>query len=248
MIVHARSGALADVAAKAARALAGFRIEGVPTNARFLEALLADKAVTACAFRYAVLLKRTPNDCLVWNHRHGGLLRLRPASGGQAGLAGSKIDAADPLAVLNFGKQDQAAEAAAPLDAPDGTNVLAAPMQGAVVSLALAAGETVRAGTTILVMDAMKMQHDIRADVSGIIRAFAVNEGDVVLEGAPLAYIEPAEVTADDADQGEAVDLDAIRSDLAEVIARQANTLDEKPPGGCRQAPENQATNGPGEY
>jgi acetyl/propionyl-CoA carboxylase alpha subunit/acetyl-CoA carboxylase carboxyltransferase component len=229
MIVHARSGVFADVAAKAARALAGFRIEGVPTNTRFLEALLADKAVTTCAFDTR-FIEAHAERLLGVEPPPRRFVEAAPASGSQAGLAGSKIDASDPLAVLNFGKQDQAAEAAAPLDAPDGTNVLAAPMQGAVVSLALAAGETVRAGTTILVMDAMKMQHDIRADVSGIIRAFAVNEGDVVLEGAPLAYIEPAEVTADDADQGEAVDLDAIRSDLAEVIARQANTLDENRP------------------
>lgn len=227
-VVHARSGKLADVAAKAARALSEFRIEGVRTNAGFLEALLCDPSVRAGSFdvnfverEAARLIEAAP-----------GRRRFVEASGtaAVAGQAGARVDASDPLAVLNFGKQDDAADVAAAAEAPDGAHVLKAPMQGAVVSLGLEAGAEVRGGQTVLVMDSMKMQHDIPADVSGVLTAFAVAEGDVVLEGAPLAYIEVGEVAGAVAADAEDVDLDSIRADLAEVEARHANTLDENRP------------------
>lgn len=229
VIVHARSGKLADVAAKAGRALAEFRIEGVPTNIRFLEALLADDAVRKAEIDTRFIESHAERLLAVEPARRR-FIEAAAEAGAQAGLAGSRIDASDPLAVLAFGKQESDLVKAAPADAPDGAHALSAPMQGAIVSLSLETGETVREGQTILVMDAMKMQHDIRADISGILHAFAVGEGDVVLEGAPLAYIEPADIEVDEAGEGEDIDLELIRDDLAEVIARQANTLDKNRP------------------
>ncbi len=227
-VVHVRSGGLDAVAAKAARALRGFRIEGAPTNISFLEALLTDPDVRAGRIdttfverRAAALLETSPAPRL---HAESAA----PASGG-ASRAGARVDAADPLAVLNYGRSGADA-AAAEAAAPDGAHVLAAPMQGAVVSLAVEPGAAVRAGAVLLVMDSMKMQHDIVADVAGVVAAFAVAAGDVVLEGAPLAYIEPGEVDADDAADAAEVDLDAIRPDLAEVIDRRGNTLDANRP------------------
>ncbi|HEY0419838.1 MAG TPA: carboxyl transferase domain-containing protein, partial [Acetobacteraceae bacterium] len=103
---------------------------------------------------------------------------------------------------------------------------LAAPMQGTVVSIAVAEGATVRSGQAVLVMEAMKMEHEIVARTSGILRSFTVAQGDTVFEGHPLAFIHEAEVEEDaDAAQDE-IDLDAIRPDLAEVLERQAMTRD----------------------
>lgn len=228
IIVHARSGELPDAADKALRALAEFRIEGVKTNVSFLEALLADPAVReGCV------------DVDFIGREAGRLLDVEPGrrrfvaspqAAAPAGQAGARVDASDPLAVLTFGKETDATPTAAEIDAPDGAHVLASPMQGAVVSLAVQPGAEVRAGQPILVMDSMKMQHDIAADISGIVRAFAVAEGDVVLEGSALAYIDEADISVAAAADGGDIDLDAIRPDLAEVIARKGNTLDENRP------------------
>ncbi len=228
VIVHARSGGMPAVAQKARRALAEFRIEGVRTNAAFLEALLADPAVRAGAV-----------DTTFIAGAAGALIGaaaeprrfFEAAPGAAGGRAGARIDAADPLAVLAFGKAAGApAAASAPTSLPDAAHTVAAPMQGAIVSLAVAPGDGVRAGATLLVMDAMKMQHDIVADMSGTVVAFAVGPGDVALEGAALVYLEPGDVEAGDAAAVETVDLDHIRPDLAEVQARQAFTKDANRP------------------
>ena len=58
---------------------------------------------------------------------------------------------------------------------------------------------------------------------------------DVVAKGAPLCFVEEAEVAGADADAA-AIDLDAIRPDLAEVIARHAVCLDADRPEAVAEA------------
>ena len=52
---------------------------------------------------------------------------------------------------------------------PDGMTALVAPMQGTIVSIEAATGDTVNAGGIVLIMEAMKMEHEIRSDVAGSI-------------------------------------------------------------------------------
>src|SRR6266436_9932228 len=75
-------------------------------------------------------------------------------------------------------------------------------------------------------MEAMKMEHVIRAHTSGMVRQIAVAERDAIFEGHPLAFIEEAEVETVEAAEAEKVDLDRIRPDLAEVYDRHASGLD----------------------
>jgi len=75
-------------------------------------------------------------------------------------------------------------------------------------------------------MEAMKMEHVIKAARSGIVREIAVAAGDAVFEGAPLAFIEESAVQAAEAVAAETVDLDRIRADLAEVRERHEIGLD----------------------
>ena len=109
---------------------------------------------------------------------------------------------------------------------PDDTVPVPAPMQGTIVTVTARVGEMVHAGDEVLVMEAMKMEHVIQARTSGIVRAIPVSRGDTVFEGQSLAFIEAMtlERVADDA--GEEIDLDVLRPDLAEVVARQAKTRD----------------------
>jgi len=67
---------------------------------------------------------------------------------------------------------------------------LRAPMPGRVRRTAAAAGDRVARGDVILVLEAMKMEHSIRAPRDGVVRAVHVREGDLVDAGMELAVID----------------------------------------------------------
>ena len=114
--------------------------------------------------------------------------------------------------------------------APDDAVAVPAPLQGTVVSFDVRLGDAVRAGAAVAVMEAMKMEHVVRAERSGVVRALAAAPGDAVLEGDPLLWLEPAELGTAPAEAAAAVDLDAVRPDLAEVVERHAIGGDERRP------------------
>jgi acetyl-CoA carboxylase biotin carboxylase subunit len=65
------------------------------------------------------------------------------------------------------------------------------PMPGAVSTVAVSEGDHVPAGTTLMVVEAMKMEHPIKAPVAGTVTALHVRAGDPVDGGAPLLAFEP---------------------------------------------------------
>jgi acetyl/propionyl-CoA carboxylase alpha subunit len=67
---------------------------------------------------------------------------------------------------------------------------LRAPMPGRVRRVAVPAGETVARGQVVLVLEAMKMEHAIRAPRDGVVRTVHVREGDLVDAGIELAEID----------------------------------------------------------
>ncbi|RYP87181.1 biotin/lipoyl-binding protein, partial [Nocardioides guangzhouensis] len=76
---------------------------------------------------------------------------------------------------------------------------LLAPMPGTVVSVAVAAGDAVRAGQPVLVLEAMKMQHTITAPADGVVTEIPVDAGAQVAAGAVLAVVDPEAVPQTDA-------------------------------------------------
>ncbi|MGB0317769.1 MAG: biotin/lipoyl-containing protein, partial [Pseudomonadales bacterium] len=126
--------------------------------------------------------------------------------------------------------EENALEAAASVALSTGDIALPAPMQGTVVSWAVAEGDAVAEGALLCVMDAMKMEHEIRAPQSGLIAGLHCEAGDAVLEGAVLAALTPAKVAAEGEAAEADLDLDHIRPDLAEVIERHGFGLDENRP------------------
>jgi len=113
---------------------------------------------------------------------------------------------------------------------PEGMVAIEAPMQGTIVSIDVKEGDLVHKEQQLFVMEAMKMEHVIRADVSGAVSQILVAVGDAVFEGHPLAFIEEAEVQVAAAAEQKAVDLDHIRPDLSEVHERHLVGLDESRP------------------
>ena len=74
---------------------------------------------------------------------------------------------------------------------------LTAPMPGKVVSFAVKAGEVVKKGQPLAIMDAMKMEHTIAAPADGVVAELLFAPGDQVTEGAELLRLElPEKATA----------------------------------------------------
>jgi 3-methylcrotonyl-CoA carboxylase alpha subunit len=69
---------------------------------------------------------------------------------------------------------------------------LTAPMPGKVVSFAVKAGDTVKAGQPLAVMEAMKMEHTIAAPHDGTVAELLYAPGDQVTEGAELLKLQAA--------------------------------------------------------
>jgi acetyl/propionyl-CoA carboxylase alpha subunit/acetyl-CoA carboxylase carboxyltransferase component len=218
LIVHSVDGDLGAAARKAERALAEFRIAGVPTNIPFLRALLRHPDFAAALVHTRFVEQHAQALCAAADaDPAANVVRSR--------RAGAKIETTDPLAVLMHGKGAGApANASAAQEA--GTTPLPAPLQGTIISITVAVGRTVRAGEPVLIMESMKMEHVITAPISGVIRALTVAEGDTVFEGHALAFIEASDVAGAAAESQEDIDLDFIRPDLKAVIERVDATLD----------------------
>ncbi|VXC23500.1 Biotin carboxylase / Biotin carboxyl carrier protein [Pseudomonas sp. 8AS] len=69
---------------------------------------------------------------------------------------------------------------------------LAAPMNGSIVRVLVEVGQHVEAGTALVVLEAMKMEHSIRAPQAGTVKALYCGEGDMVSEGAVLVELDDA--------------------------------------------------------
>jgi acetyl-CoA carboxylase carboxyltransferase component len=109
---------------------------------------------------------------------------------------------------------------------PDKPVAIVSPMQGTVVRLAVAPGDAVESGRAVIVLESMKMEHDVLAPVSGVVARISVAQGDTVDEGQRLVTIQPSEIVAPVSARPAQSSVDAIRPDLAEVIARHEKTLD----------------------
>jgi acetyl-CoA carboxylase carboxyltransferase component len=110
-------------------------------------------------------------------------------------------------------------------------------MAATVVELAVAPGDAVRAGQTIAILEAMKMEHELRAPADAVVAALRVAVGELLSEGDPVADLAPpsarprppAPVVAAAA-AAAAPPASALRADLAEATARHAFTLDANRP------------------
>ena len=73
----------------------------------------------------------------------------------------------------------------------EGSGRVLAPMPGKVLQIQSEVGQMVTSGTTLALMEAMKMELSIKAEVSGTIAAIAVAEGDLIEAEALMIEIEP---------------------------------------------------------
>lgn len=103
---------------------------------------------------------------------------------------------------------------------PEGMAALRTSVPGTVVGVEVEVGEQVGAGTPLVVVEAMKMEHPLTAPTAGAVRRFEVSVGETVAPGQVLVIIEPTEDRVEVLAGEEQVDPAHIRDDLAEVRHR----------------------------
>ena len=220
-------------AQKARRALSEFRIGGVGTNIPFLDNILAHDDFVASDVH-----TRWVDDEMQQLATPSAIASRHLDSATEAtdsGFAGARVDTSNPLALFDHDASVKAARAAetehtpdnADIAGPDGSVGIRAPMQGTIVSIDVEVGAEVRQGQQVAVVEAMKMEHVMQSDRSGIVVQITMESGDTVLEDYPIVFIKDAEVSGKSGADESNIDLDHIRDDLAENIARHALTLDE---------------------
>lgn len=69
-------------------------------------------------------------------------------------------------------------------------STIKSPLPGVIVDIRVKVGDTLKSDDVVVILEAMKMENDIHAGKSGVVKAINVNKGDSVLEGTDLVVIE----------------------------------------------------------
>ncbi|GAA1434863.1 biotin carboxylase N-terminal domain-containing protein [Microlunatus lacustris] len=190
----------AEALARSRRALAELVVEGMPTVVPFHRAVLDDPAFTAVDGVFGVHTRwieteftgtiepwsGTPGTAeaaersTVVVEVNGKRLSVVVPAGLGAGAA--------PAAAKGARKPARRSGGAAAAGAPSG-NALTSPMQGTIVKVAVAEGDTVAAGDLVVVLEAMKMEQPLTAHRGGVVTHLAAEVGATVTSGSTLCDI-----------------------------------------------------------
>lgn len=95
-----------------------------------------------------------------------------------------------PQATFTGAPSPQATAQTATASAPQGKGeVVTAPLPGVILDIKVKVGDAVKAGQTVAVLEAMKMENEIESTASGTVTAVNAGKGDSVLEGAAIITI-----------------------------------------------------------
>ena len=248
VITHSANPNFEVAVQRSLRALSEFRIEGVDTNIPFLVNVLNhsdfyDGSVhTRWVDENVATLAKEPDvdgpKKWVETQEVSTPAEATQQASPLTGTAPVMVDAANPLALFDYDRQvkdtqkvdESAQDTSDVMQGPDGTVGIAAPIQGTIIQISVKEGDEIRAGQELLIMEAMKMEHVIKADTSGIVKKINVSESDIIVEGHPLAFVQETDLGESELQVEDDVDLDYIRPDLAEAYERHAYTLDENRP------------------
>ena len=78
-----------------------------------------------------------------------------------------------------------------------GSGQITASMDGAIIEVFVAPGDTVTKGQTLVILEAMKMEHPLKSDVDGVIDSVNVKKGDQVKLRQLLVNVHSKEETKD---------------------------------------------------
>jgi len=94
------------------------------------------------------------------------------------------------IVTINRPIQTATAPVAKPQVSSPIASALRSPLPGIILEISCKAGDTVKKGQKVMILEAMKMENVINAEKDGVVKVIKVNKGDSVLEGAELAIIE----------------------------------------------------------
>ena len=193
-----------EALARARRALDEFVVEGMATALPFHRAVVRDPAFTAEPFTIFTQWIETEFD------------NQLPAYTAAPGTDGAQSPSLREVIVVEVGGRRlevsipaelRGSGSAAPKRAPAprrssrqgaasaiSGDALTAPMQGTVVKVAVADGDSVQAGDLVVMVEAMKMEQPLNAHRAGIITGLTAEQGDIVTTGGVICRIvDPAE-------------------------------------------------------
>jgi acetyl-CoA/propionyl-CoA carboxylase biotin carboxyl carrier protein len=184
---------------RARRALDEYVIEGMATALPFHRAVVRDDAFTSEPFRIFTRWIETEFDNTIEPY---GAAAAEEAEAGPretivVEVGGKRLEVSLPAGFGAGGAGAASARKAAPkrsgsrktATAVSG-DALTAPMQGTIVKVAVADGDTVEAGQTIVVLEAMKMEQPLNAHKSGTITGLHADVGAVVTSGTVICEIK----------------------------------------------------------
>ena len=181
-----------EALARLGRALAEFRVEGISTTLPFFRAILSDDAFVAGDYTTGFIAERL------------GGLELRPSPTGEPTTVTEKsvreveVEVNGKLfRVKVFGGEDARVASGPPrrrrgetrrASANEGT--VAAPMQGTIVRVLVKVGQEVEADEPVCILEAMKMESEVRSQKAGTVSEIRVEAGQTVRSGEPLVLVE----------------------------------------------------------
>ncbi|MGL3806497.1 acetyl/propionyl/methylcrotonyl-CoA carboxylase subunit alpha [Paeniglutamicibacter sp. R2-26] len=190
-----------QAAQRARRALEEFQIEGMPTVLPFHRAVMADPAFTPEEGPFTVHTRwietEFSNDIPAWDPSTAGTAAEDSARNAiTVEVGGKRLEVVLPASLGSFSaagngskskKKKREARGGA-TTATSGAD-LVSPMQGTIVKVAVANGDTVSEGDLIVVLEAMKMEQPLTAHCSGVVSGLEAVAGDTVSAGTVLASI-----------------------------------------------------------
>lgn len=118
----------------------------------------------------------------------GGAARIVDVDGLAPELTVTVDNLSVPLKLVDARRK--LAQAAAPRGQQTGPLTIKSPMPGKVVKVLVAPGDVVKSGQGVCVVEAMKMENELRAPRDGKVKAVSAKEGQAVEAGQTLATIE----------------------------------------------------------
>ena len=180
-----------DALATLRRALAEFRVEGISTTLPFFRALLDDEVFVSGNYTTGFVAERMAG------------LKLEATPTGEAGESLKKsvgeveVEVDGKLFRVKVFSDDSAGRQSGPPRRKRGESrrasvsegTVSAPMQGTIVRVLVGEGQEVAADEPVCILEAMKMESEIRAQKTGTVSEIRVEPGQTVRPGDPLIVI-----------------------------------------------------------
>jgi acetyl-CoA/propionyl-CoA carboxylase biotin carboxyl carrier protein len=172
------------------RALAEFRVEGISTTLPFFRAILDDEAFVSGNYTTGFIVERMQR------------LNIQPATKGETGEASEKrareveVEVNGKLfRVRVFGDEDATGgpprrRRGETRRASTSEGAVRAPMQGTIVKVLVKEGEEVAADEPVCILEAMKMESEVRSQKAGTVSEVRVEAGQTVRSGDTLIFVE----------------------------------------------------------